>query len=294
MIKMTSDNYFNIQESEQFTFYRIPKVLFTCSKYKGVSVEAKLLFGLLLDRIGLSSKNGWCDSDGLVFIYFTIVGAMECLGCGHEKAGKLFCELEKIDLIERRKQGQGKPMMIYVKKFIRDMGETDISTSGKTNVKKSETPTSKNLNFSSKDIGKSDAINTDKNYTDLNYINPSIGADDMKEILKEKIEYKIFVERVPTKRKRIDELVSIMTDAICSGSDTIRVSGNDLPKKRVYERFMELSFEHIQYVLECLEKNPADIRNIQAYLLAALYNAPATMDSYYSALVNHDLYGKTG
>jgi hypothetical protein len=278
---MTYDNYFNIQESEQFTFYRIPKVLFTCSKYKGISVEAKLLFGLLLDRIGLSAKNGWCDSNGLVFIYFTIDGAMECLDCGHEKAGKLFCELEKIDLIERRKQGQGKPMMIYVKKFISDIGKTD--------AKKSENPTSKNPNFSSQDIGKSDANNTD-----LNYINPSVGADEIEEILKEQIEYDIFIEREPTKRKRVDELVSIMTDALCSNSATIRVSGNDLPKKRVHERFMELSFEHIQYVLECLEKNPVDIRNIQAYLLAALYNAPATMDSYYSALVNHDLYGKTG
>lgn len=85
---MTYDNYFTIQESEQFTFYRVPKALFTNSKYKAVSAEAKLLYGMLLDRMGLSAKNGWCDNVGLVFIYFTIDEAMEYLGCGHEKAGK--------------------------------------------------------------------------------------------------------------------------------------------------------------------------------------------------------------
>lgn len=235
--------------------------------------------------MGLSAKNRWCDNEGLVFIYFTIEEAMQCLGCGHEKAGKLFCELEKVDLIDRRKQGQGKPTIIYVKKFVSDIRKSDVLISGK--------PISKNLNFSSQDIGKSDVNNTDKNYIDLSYINPSIRADEMGEMLKEQIEYDIFIEREPAEKKRIDELVSVMTDVLCSGSDIVHISGNDLPKKRVYERYTKLSFEHIQYVLECLDKKPVDIRNIRAYLLAALYNAPVTMDSYYSALVNHDLYGRT-
>ena len=123
---MTYDNYFTVQESEQFTFYRVPKALFNNSKYKAVSAEAKLLYGLLLDRMGLSAKNGWRDNEGLVFIYFTIDEAIQCLGCGHEKAGKLFCELEKVDLIDRRKQGQGKPTTIYVKKFISDIRKSDV------------------------------------------------------------------------------------------------------------------------------------------------------------------------
>ena len=195
----------------------------------------------------------------------------------------LFFELEKVDLIDRRKQGLGKPAIIYVKKFISDIRKSDVLTY--------EKPISNNLNFSSQDIAKSDINNTDMNYTDLSYINPSIGSDEMEEKLKEQIEYDIFIEWEPAEKKRIDELVSIMTDVLCSGSDTVRISGNDLPKKRVYERFTKLSFGHIQYVLECLDKNPVDIRNIRAYLLSALYNAPVTIDSYYSALVNHDLYG---
>ena len=282
---MTFDNYFTIHESEQFTFYRVPKVLFTSLRYKNVSAEAKLLYGLLLDRMGLSVKNRWCDNGGLVFIYFTIDEAMEYLGCGHEKAGKLFSELEKIDLIDRRKQGLGKPAIIYVKKFVSDIRKSDVLTY--------EKPLSSNLNFSCQDSGKIDINNTDKNYTDLNYINPSIGADEMENILKQQIEYHIFVEREPTRKKQIEELISIMVDVICNSSETVRISGNDLPKMKVYERFMKLSFGHIQYVLECLDRNPADIRNIRSYLLTALYNAPVTINSYYGARANHDLYGGT-
>lgn len=77
----------------------------------------------------------------------------------------------------------------------------------------------------------------------------------------------------------IDELVSIMTDAFCNGSDTVRIPGNDLPKMKVYERFLKLSFGHIQCILECLDKNPINVRNVRAYLLAVLYNATVTIGS---------------
>lgn len=194
---MTCDNYFTVQESEQFTFYRVPKALFTTSNYKAMTAEAKLLYGLLLDRMGLSVKNKWCDSAGFVFIYFTIDEAMEYLGCGHEKAGKLFCELE-VDLIDRRKQGLGKPEIIYVKKFISDIRKSDVLISGKQ--------ISSNLIFSSHDIGKSYANNTDKNYIDLSYINPSVRSGEMEKIFKEQIEYNIFIEREPTRKKQIKSL----------------------------------------------------------------------------------------
>ena len=104
-------------------------------------------------------------------------------------------------------------------------------------------------------IGKSDTNNKDKNYIKKNYINPSIDVDEMEEILKDHIEYDIFIEREPDRKKRIDELISIMTDAICNNSDTVKISGTDLPKRKVYKRFMKLNFGHIQYVLECLDKN---------------------------------------
>ena len=112
-------DYYYGNEAEQYSFYRIPKVLLTDRRYRGVSVEAKVLYGLLLDRMSLSVRNGWLDSDGRVYIYFTQEDAMSLMSCGKDKATKLFRELDYsgIGLIERRKQGQGKPTRIYVKNF---------------------------------------------------------------------------------------------------------------------------------------------------------------------------------
>ena len=104
--------YFYGNEAEQYSFYRIPKVLLTDHRYKGVSMEDKVLYGLMLDRMGLSIRSGWLDGDGRVYIYFTLEDAIAMLCCGKDKAVRLFKELDMdsgIGLIERRKQGQGKP-----------------------------------------------------------------------------------------------------------------------------------------------------------------------------------------
>jgi len=111
-------DYYYGSEAEQYSFYRIPKTLLTDPRYKGVPIEAKVLYGLLLDRMGLSVKNGWLDSEQRVYIYFTQEDAMDTMDCGHNKVVKLFADLEKIGLIERKKQGQGRPTRIYVKNFV--------------------------------------------------------------------------------------------------------------------------------------------------------------------------------
>ncbi len=114
-------DYFYGDEAEQYSFYRIPKTLFTDARYKAVPVEAKVLYGLLLDRMGLSARNGWMDENNRVYIYFTVEDAVAQMGCGKDKAVKLFKALDSdtgIGLIERRKQGQGRPARIYVKNFI--------------------------------------------------------------------------------------------------------------------------------------------------------------------------------
>ena len=111
-------DFFYGGEAEQYSFYRIPKILLTDRRYKSVSMEAKALYGLMLDRMGLSVRNGWLDEKSRVFIYFTLEDSMETMCCGHNKAVKLFADLEHIGLIERKKQGQGRPTKIYVKNFI--------------------------------------------------------------------------------------------------------------------------------------------------------------------------------
>ena len=123
-------DYFYGAEAEQFSFYRIPKVLFTEERFRSVSAEAKVLYGLLLDRMSLSCKNGWLDKEGRVYIIFTIEEVMTALGCADQKAGKLLHELEsKCRLIERKRQGLGKPNLIYVKNFVdKDVDNASGST----------------------------------------------------------------------------------------------------------------------------------------------------------------------
>ena len=111
-------DYFYGGEADQFSFYRIPKVLFNGGFYKKMAIEAKFLYGLMLDRMSLSLRNGWLDKMGRVYIYFTMEEAMDMIGFGHSKAVSMFKELETIGLIERKKQGLGKPAIIYVKNFI--------------------------------------------------------------------------------------------------------------------------------------------------------------------------------
>lgn len=110
-------DYFYGTEAEQYTFYRILKVLFTDPGFRRITADAKILYGLMLDRMGLSIRNGWLDEQERVFIYFTLEETMDAMCCGHNKAVSLFTELDKVGLIERKKQGQGRLAKIYVKNF---------------------------------------------------------------------------------------------------------------------------------------------------------------------------------
>ena len=101
------------KEPQSQIFFKMPKVLFT-ERYKGLSAEAKLLYGLMLDRMQLSAINDWCDKNGEVFIFYTIAETSEMLGCGHDKATRLQRELEKHNLLRRKYQGKGKPAKLYV------------------------------------------------------------------------------------------------------------------------------------------------------------------------------------
>ena len=123
-------DYFYGSEAEQFTFYRIPKILITSPHFKKISDSAKLLYGLMLDRMSLSIRNGWLDDDNRAYIFFTTNDVMEQMCCGTEKATKMLTELDSekgIGLIERVKQGQGKPAIIYLKKFY-ELEDTARST----------------------------------------------------------------------------------------------------------------------------------------------------------------------
>lgn len=111
------------------------------------------------------------------------------------------------------------------------------------------------------------------------------------EIILENIEYRHLVQNNQIDRERLDELVELIVDTVCSARKTIRIAGDDYPAGVVKSRFMKLDSSHIEYVLSSMQENTTYVRNIKKYLLAALYNAPSTISSYYTSLVNHDLYG---
>lgn len=124
--------YFTPGDAEQYAYYRIPKMLITDKQFRGITMEAKLLYGILLDRVSLSLKNGWVDENNHVYIIFTIEQIMQEMNCGNKKAVSLLSELEKkIHLVEKKRQGLGKPNLLYVKNFFLC---SDIHTDGTENV----------------------------------------------------------------------------------------------------------------------------------------------------------------
>ncbi len=175
--------YFYGNEAEQFTFYRIPKLLIASPVFRKVSDSAKILYGMMLDRMGLSIKNGWFDENNRTYIYFTTNDVMEQMCCGTEKATKMLAELDGekgVGLIERKKQGQGKPAIIYLKKFnVIDENSDDAGQkSGLSEIESQDFGKSKNKTFDNRnsrvsetesaDFRKSKCNNTNINNTDFN------------------------------------------------------------------------------------------------------------------------------
>lgn len=324
--------YFYGSEAEQYSFYRIPKVLLTDYRYKSVSMEAKVLYGLMLDRMGLSVRNGWLDNEGRVYIYFTLEDALAVLGCGKDKAVRLFKELDTssgIGLIERRKQGQGKPARIYVKNFTLPPApeknaaapvpkEPPAQTSEKPksallytpNALTSEIPKSALLENSSQDCGKSASNKTDMNKTELSDTELSIHPptptpspphrqrdvrdrigqmDAYRALIHENIRYGELLQDHPYDADLINGYVELIVEVCCTGLETVRVNQEDIPAAVVRSRFLKLDREHILYVMEAMQRNTTQVTNIRAYTLSALYNAPVTIGQYYTAQVSHDM-----
>ena len=292
-------DYFYGAESEQFSFYRIPKVLFTEERFKSISAEAKVLYGLLLDRMSLSAKNGWQDKENRVYIIFTIEDIMEAMGCADQKAGKLLHELEsKCRLIERKRQGLGKPNLIYVKNFV---------TPSESRFLNRENHDSGEVKITDQEPLKSRSNNTEYNNTDFSDTDPfpftSFREDHgretkrsdanqrerYREILSGNISYEILLQDYPLDRDILTEILELMVDTVCTTRSAVRISGDDKPAEVVKSQFLKLDSEHIRFVMDGLKDNTTRIRNMRQYLLATLYNAPLTIGNYYRSLVSHDM-----
>ena len=292
-------DYFYGAEADQFSFYRIPKVLFTEERFKSISAEAKVLYGLLLDRMSLSARNGWLDDEGRVYIIFSVEDIMTSMGCANQKAAKLLYELEsKCSLIERKRQGLGKPNLIYVKNFV---------TPSESHFKKCENHDSGSVKITSQESLKSHANNTENNNTEFSDTEsflftsfrenhtrePKRSEADQrqqyKDLIMENISYDTLLYDYPYDQDILTEILEIMVDVVCTTKPTVRISGDDKPAEVVRSQFLKLDSEHIRFVMGGLKENTTRIRNMRQYLLATLYNAPLTIGNYYRSLVSHDM-----
>lgn len=298
-------DYFYGGQSESFSFYRVPRQLVTGAEFRHLSTDAKLLYGMMLDRMGLSARNGWYDELDRVYIYYTVDEIMEDLCCGHNKAVRLLAELDTVKgvgLIERKKQGQGKPTIIYVRQFV-ETARRGKSTSprlpktGSAKASKGEAKTARNDTSRLPENGSADRPKREANYTDVSqnensYTDPSIYPQEEGEIeesVREQIDYPLLAENYPYDDPEC--VLQLICDVLCSTAESIRIGNENIPTTKVQARFRRLSFDHVAYVLDSLRETTTKIRNIHAYLLTALYNAPVTMDAYYSAAVRHDFAG---
>ena len=402
-------DYYRGMEAEQYSFYRVPKILFTAECFKELSCEAKVLYGLLLDRMSLSMKNHWLDEEERVYIIFTVEEIAELLNCGTQKAVKLLKELDSekgIGLIEKKRLGLGRPNVIYVKNFLvqkndeengdmsdlqncenhnsgvvkttiqecpksqfkndenhnsEDVEPIDIGTEelekepylngekeiledmeikmreneefGEENFQNCENhnsrvvkttiqefPKSQFKNDENHNSGvvkttiqecpKSQSNNTDINKTENNetessnilsnliYPEKEKTIDEIeqrntyREIIRENISYECFRNDTPHAREEVDELVELMVEVmVMPDQGKIRIAGEDKLVSLVKSQFMKLTHAHIEYVCFCLNKNTTKVGNIKSYLLTALYNSVLTINHYYQAEVNYDLYG---
>lgn len=311
-------DYFYEQEADMLSFYRIPKLLFTNDFFKALSTDAKVLYGLMLDRMSLSIKNKWIGEGGRAYIYFSVEDTMEMLNCKKNKAIDTIKELDAesgLGLIEKKRQGQGKPTIIYVKNFMLEGAETvqklekqtseteensvdNVSEVGKTNFKRFENPTSRSTKNQPLEVCKKDTNNTKVNNTEysdtylISSADSDVGLDEYTayaEIIRENLDWEILCDRYPYDRELLEGIYDLILETVLCKSGTVLIARNEYPVQLVKLKFLKLHSGHIAYVVDCLKGNTSKVRNIKKYLLAALFNAPTTISGYYQAEVNYDM-----
>ena len=317
-------DYFYGSEAEQFTFYRIPKILITSQFFKKVSDSAKLLYGLMLDRMSLSIRNGWLDDDNRAYIFFTTNDVMEQMCCGTEKATKMLAELDSekgIGLIERVKQGQGRPAIIYLKKFY-DIEDKDTTSQSSTSKNENQAfEESKNKTFENRKSGlseieslefrKSKCNYNNINNTDINYIYPinqdnyNIQNSDTQteeewidrytktvDEIKKQIDYDYLINHA--ERDIVDEVVNIMAEVMTVYRPKYKIEGDFIEYNAVVNKFRQITAQKLEICLLAYSRKIQRIKNPKAYWISTLYNIPLTSEIVLQNMINSDIYESGG
>ena len=329
MPKTEYDYYYGV-EAEQFTFVRVPKVLFTDKEhFGGLSNEAKLLYGLLLERMSLSRKNNWIDKHNRVYIIFPVEEIEESLDVGHEKALNLLKELDDqsgIGLVRKKRRGLGLPSILYVKNFIvkgeqnTDRVPTSRSTEnefqevGKTDFKKSENQASANPKNRLLEVRNSDSNNIDINNTDMSYTydqsinlsrtdfqNFSPGAVDndglidgidrntVEEEVKKQIEYDCLISHPDSSVVQMAEEIKDLMVDVLCGERSVVSEGKRISEETARAAYRKITFDHVQYVMKSLVSYPDKISRIDRFLTVSLFNSVYTLTNSTFAGFEYDM-----
>ena len=322
----TEFDYYYGAESEQFSFVRVPRVLFTDKEHFGnLSNEAKLLYGLLLERMILSRKNNWIDKHNRVYIIFPVEEIEESLDVGHEKALNLLKELDDqsgIGLVRKKRRGLGLPSILYVKNFIvkgeksTDYIPTSRSTEngiqevGKTDIKKSENQTSENPKNRLLEVRNSDSNNIDINNTDMSYtydqsidqsragfqnFSPGDGLIDgidrntVEEEVKKQIDYDCLISHPDSSVVQMaEEIKGLMVDVLC-GERSVVSEGKRVSEETAKSAYRKITFDHVQYVMKSLVSYPDKISRIDRFLTTSLFNSVYTLTNSTFAGFEYDM-----
>ena len=283
--------FYTRSDSQQFSFFRIPKLLFRDARYKKISTDAKLLYGLMLDRLELSQQNGWYDESGHAYIYFRREDIEDQLSVGHTYAAALLKELESVDLISRKRQGLGMPMRVYIGRFTPSAAADVHSSVSRTIDADSRNADGQTTVSRTSDVRDTDDIymmnNTEKNDTEYQ---SSATADDITtgadapvdvagwtEHLNQLLSIPELISERPDQEQQIFELVRVAAIACASTRKWQTVASTKTRTSDIRAELQRLTKAHIAYVLDCLPSSRPSVKNISQYLLAALYNSRSTM-----------------
>ena len=318
MVQKPEFRYYYGNEAEQFSFFKIPKLLITHPYFQGLSNDAKILYGLFLDRMSLSMKNKWFDEENRAYIVFSIDEIAETLNCSRGKAIKTLQELDSekgIGLIEKRRLGQGNNTVMYVKNFMiqqeiisqqSNAEQPVVSEVQNLNFQKSKKRTSRSTKNELLEVQNLDPNNTYSNNTELNNTdsNPIVSMQERtrcdkgfdeeiyfayQKLVKENIDFDSLMDVYPLEKETIQGIYDLIVETMMTSNDKILIASSWYPSALVKSKFMKLTYTHIEYVIDMLNSNTTKVRIIKNFILASLFNAPYTIDSYYRAEVNHDM-----
>ena len=322
-------DYYSGAESEQFRFLKTPKVFFEDPDYEELGLAECVLYGFLHEQVALSKQNGWVDEDGRTYVIRSLESIQKLLrNCSPDKARSTLKNLIDFGLIEKKRRGQGKPDIIYVKNFVTKKSEissskkTDacgklISENGKTNLLIEEKASSRDMKKQALEVGKSAPNNTllnIHNFSETNHnlikvtgntteaheaVNKSSCDSDEDEVeklidqIKANIDYYDYAPRYQAEHNnRYEEMFQVIVEMVVGKREKLVIGGTEYPQCIIKKRFLSLNSGHVEYAMWKVAENLGEIRNIKKYMIATLFNAPTTMDNFYTQLVHHDMHSE--